>query len=456
MSQGFKDPYTVFRAHYEATGGLVQWKAVRSAFSNGIVEYDGLRGRFSSWEMFPLPQRTEEDFGVIRHVRGDSGELSWYQDTNAQVDINRDHHTLERRNLARLLNEYEHLNKDSAVFSLAFKPEEHVNGHLCYVVQLSNTVNSDTTLYYLGKDDLLLYAARQYQPDIDIYTSYSDFRRAGGLVFPFHLRTDIAPRQKRHEIWIDEIKLNHSMDAQLFQLPKSADAAVRFYGNSDAVRVPFELVDGGIYVSARIGNEEAIWQIDSGASASMIDLDYAHSLGLADAGQIKGFGFGGNFDVAFVDLPGLQLGTEQDGVGIGAITAMGYAHLADTSYEPVRYGVLGYDFLRHFIVHIDYAARIVTFYPASKPESLPHQPCWHDAPLQYRMPVISVCVAGQFQGEFSLDTGAQHSTFYRKYARKYGLDSRAGLEHVSRGIGGVTVDTLVRFSHMRLAGLNLA
>ncbi|MEA3465350.1 MAG: aspartyl protease family protein [Thermodesulfobacteriota bacterium] len=450
-----QNPHAIFCAHYQATGGLQRWQALRSSYSEGNVTYDGLSGTVKIWEQRPIQVRVEEDYGVIRESSGDSGECAWRLDYNGQLEVMRDPETLKRRQLAYYLSDFEHLNPHSSIFSLTLEAASDIDGRPCHVVCMKNSINSDVTWYYFAVDNLFLLASITHQPDIEIHSRYSDFRQVDGLSIPFSQRDDIHPRQKHRETKLTHVEIDPNLAASRFVVPEAQPTAITFPAGCAALQIPFLLAQGAIYLPVTVKNDTKWWVLDSGASSSVIDEDYARGLGLVPRGQIKGFGFCDNFDMSFVAVPQLQIGSTPSLLSLGAHTVMAYAGLADSSYEPLRYGILGYDFLSRFIVRIDYARRILTLYSPQHSQVADGQ--WIDAPLTYRMFTLPVQIDDRHSGRWSIDIGAEHSSFYAPYAQRHHLldRARARVEHVSQGLSGLSIDYFVRFESLTIAGFRL-
>lgn len=451
------DPYAIMTAHYQATGGLQRWKQLTTSYATGRVIYDGLSGTFKSWERDPLQSRLEEDFGIIRQVQGDNGVNAWRLDYNGQLELVRDPETLKRRELARLLSNFEHLNRQSRVFSLTLEGREQFNGHPCYVVRMENTLNTDITRYYVSVENLLMLASTTRQPDIAISSSYRDYRRIDGFLIAFHQSDDISPRQKHRETQLTSLVLNPDLDDAIFEVPQAQPPAIKFPSGQQQVTIPIMLVEGAIYIRVTIDNSCGWWLLDSGASNSVIDAGYARSLNLSPSGWIKGFGYGDNFDLSLVQLPGLSVGSKTEELHMAAHVVMSYAGLSDASYEPCLCGILGYDFISRFVVRIDYGHQYLTLHhPDWLPDSAPHE--WVDAPLKYHMFTVPVCVDDTYCGRWSLDLGAERSSINAPYIQRHHAlqDQRArGVEHVNKGLVSHSIDKLARFTSLEVGGWKL-
>ncbi len=137
------NPYVVLDEHYKAIGGLEKVKAEETEYLEGKMVFDGLEGTYKQWRQKPLRFRSEEDYGIINQTFGDNGEFSWMVDTNGKIQVQRDEETIKRRRIAKLLENFEHLNPHSEVFTLVSGGIEQIENTDCYVVKTTNNVNGD-------------------------------------------------------------------------------------------------------------------------------------------------------------------------------------------------------------------------------------------------------------------------------------------------------------------------
>ncbi|OHB32504.1 MAG: hypothetical protein A2X84_04370 [Desulfuromonadaceae bacterium GWC2_58_13] len=444
------DPHRIFRDHYQAVGGLERLKQIRTTSSEGRVRYDGLEGTFKSWSETPLRYRLEENYGIVNEVEGDDGLIRWRRDTNGQVENIRDEQTLKRRRIAALLEQFAHLDPDSPIFDLAFEGHAEVDGQDCYVVRMSNTINNDVTRYFFRVQDLRVIKTIDRQPDIEILTRYDDYRPVDGCAIPFHQESHILPRNKKKEVFLTHYRIDPPVDRSLFAIPPPATGAIRFPAGDRAENIPFRFIENLIYLPVTIGDDTRLWVLDSGASMSVIDADYAASLGLSVQGSIGGFGFGDLFQLAFVRLSPYRVGA----MDMPAQTIHAFKGLSAASYEPVRAGILGFDFLSHFVTRIDYARQTVSFY---RPEGFAYNGpgVVLDAPLKYRTFSVPVRIDDFPTARFSLDLGSHRSSFHHPYAQRHNLLGRQGVETVSRGMAGFSFERIVPFTTLTLGGYTL-
>jgi hypothetical protein len=444
-----EDPYDIMHRHYQAVGGLERLKTIATSRSEGRVHYDGLKGTFKHWEQRPLQRRTEEDYGIISHIEGDSGQASWFFDTNDQLLIIRDEDTLKRRRIALLLDRYEHLERNSPHFSLTFAGVATVRDRPCYEVILDNTINSDRSHFFFDTDTLLMVHSRHKQPDMEVESYYDDFREVDGIMVAFHLHSTFHPWEKTEEVWTESYAANPQVDPQLFQ-PPPRQKGFRIDDGATRATVPFQLIENLIYLEVAIGDDRRTWVLDSGASMSVIDHDYAEGLQLTAEGSIKGYGFGELFELSFVKIPEYRVGAIHfDGQKLYVSKG-----LAAKSYEPYMVGILGYDFLSRFVVELDYDLGLATFHD---PEAFHYRGTSTpiDAPLKYRTFALPVTVDDRYTSHWTIDLGSYHSSIHYPFAEKHALLERPGVDIVSQGMTSLSLERNILFDCLQVGDFRL-
>jgi len=440
----FSNPYHIMEQHYAAVGGLDRLKSLVSSQSEGRVHYDGLQGTYRHWEKRPLQHRTEEDFSIISQIEGDSGNYAWVHDTNGQLLIIRDEDTLKRRRISELLDRYEHLNRQSQYFSLTYGGITIIRNRPCYEVVLRNTINSDRGHFFFDTQTLYMTRSLYHQPDMEIESFYDDYKSVNGFIVPFHQHTTFHPWEKTEETWITGYSHDEIINDNLF-LPPPRKKDYRFPAGDVKATIPFHFSENLLYLPVTIGGDTQYWVLDSGASMSVIDHDYAEKLGLKVEGTIKGYGFGALFDLGFVKIPEYQVGEIQ----FDSQKVYVSKDLTARSYEPVMAGILGYDFLSRFVVELDYDKEQVTFH---SPESFVYtgNGAVVDAPLKYRTFSLPVTLDGKYTSLWSFDLGSYHSSIHYPFAEKHGLLERKGVEIVSQGMSGLSREVNIQFNCLQL------
>ena len=441
------DPYVIFQKHYDAIGGLQRLKAIKTFYCEGTTIYDGLEGRFKEWGKRSLKYRLEEDYSVITQVSGDNGKFSWLRDTNGKILIQRDEETIKRREIRKLLEDFEHLDPDSDKFSLAFESIQKINETDCYVVKMVNTINRDVTWNYFDLKTFYKVKSVTRQPDISVHSTFSDYRETDGVKHPFYEESIIFPRDKREVVRLSCFLINPEIDPSIFEPPEKDVRDFRFISPGMSEHIRFRLNENNIYLPVRIRSEERVWLLDSGASMSVIDADYAESLGLEPEGGIKGYGFGNNFELSFVTLPPFQV----KGVQFDPQKVYSFKGLSANFHEPDVAGILGYDFLSRFVVKINYAIKEMSLYD---PDRFYYNGPGRvmDAPLKNKTFSVVMTVDGTYSGKWSLDLGAFNTSFHFPFASEHHLLLRKGVDRISGGMADEYMERTVQFKTADLGG----
>ncbi|MCK4409857.1 MAG: aspartyl protease family protein, partial [Candidatus Eisenbacteria sp.] len=427
------DPYEVLARHYEALGGLDRVKSEETLHFEATLSVAGLEGTVRHWEADPDRSRTEVDLVVLTQTTGDNGEVAWEIGMNGKLRIEQDPNALARREISRRLALFEHLDPASDVFTVSLEGTEEVDGADCYVVRIASESDDVERVWYIDVADFLLRKSIDIQPDMQQHAIHSDYREVGGVLHAFRQDIEMLPLGQTQVIVTTQLETNVNIDPALFDPPADDTRDYSFTNDGNSVDVPFQFIERHIFLPVTVDCDESLWVLDSGASASVIDRDYAESLGLELSSEIKGQGAGNTVDVAFATLPPFSVrGIKFEEQQIAVIELAGL--FESTSDLDVR-GILGYDFLSRFVTRVDYANEMLTFYEPSQFE-YDGDGTVLDAPLRGNLFAVEATVDGVYGGRWMLDLGAGGMTFHAPYAKKHDLASRDGIYGVGFGAGG--------------------
>jgi len=444
------DPYAVYHKYYKAIGGLNRLKKITSSYTTGEKTVDQLAGHFKEWAKHPISYKTEENYRFITQFSGDNGHDAWNKDFNGNILVLKDKESRQRRQINKLLNQYEHLNRESSHFSLSYQGQAEVNNKPVHIVKMTNEINKDISWSYFDRDSFLLVKSVDKQPDIEIHTLYQDYRLTDGDIrIAFRTSSEILPRNKHESIVINEFYANPKLPEDTFKIPPESLSTISLKQGTNA-EIPFYLKDNLIYMPVWLNGQENLWIVDSGASHSLIDEDYAKQSGLVIHPGIKGFGFGGTFDLSYVKLP--SYGPQN--VQIENQTVYAFKGLTQRFGSPKIIGILGYDFLSRFVVKIDYAEQSIALYENSH-FNYKGNGKLISAPLKYNTFSLPVTLDKQFSGYWSIDLGAYDASLHYSYAKTNQLLQRKGLETISAGVGGVIVERTVKFDSLSIVGYEI-
>lgn len=231
---------------------------------------------------------------------------------------------------------------------------------------------------------------------------------------------------------------------------------ISFAKGTSALDVPFELYANVIFLRASVnGSEPLSFIFDTGAGINVVNAERAANLRLARAGGgVDAKGTGGSVTGS------LAVGAT---VSLPGVSALGQriAVLPIQSLEP-RVGrrvdgILGYDFIRGFVVEIDYERSTISFHD---PRSYRYAGRGAVVPLGMRRgtpfvrATIDLTRAASVAGEFEIDTGSDGALgVYDYFAKAHGLRARLPRTtgpQAGAGVGGDTSFVEARVRDFRL------
>jgi len=180
----------------------------------------------------------------------------------------------------------------------------------------------------------------------------------------------------------------------------------RFTAGQSSVRVPIELANDLIVLKVRVNGSRPLHFIfDTGASISVIDPQSARALGLRAKGKLNLDATGGSVQSGLIGPVSLSLvGVTVFKQPLATIDLDAFAPLFGYKID----GVIGYDFIKNFVVEIDYAAGLMSMYEsgsykyAGPGESIPLE-------LVEKTPFVRVRIVlngrEPIEGKFEIDTG---------------------------------------------------
>lgn len=149
--------------------------------------------------------------------------------------------------------------------------------------------------------------------------------------------------------------------------------------------------------------EDLLFLLDTGASASAIDLQTAEKLKLSFRGTSKIEGTTGVIEAKNTLLKKLSFGkATAKNLSIPARNLKGSLVPPGMRLD----GIVGYDFLRFFSVQIDFLNRIISFSPKAEKDSANRQITSIPFTLDNGIPRLKAILNGSLAADFRLDTGA--------------------------------------------------
>ena len=240
--------------------------------------------------------------------------------------------------------------------------------------------------------------------------------------------------------------------------PKRRESS-KFGASSDktALKVPFDLYGNNILVQIRINNAPPLWFVfDSGASINVINERTARKLGLESKGSSTLDANGGTVNGSLVENTTINLsGVKASGQRIAAVPLDA---LAAYSGRDVQ-GILGNNFIRNFVVEIDYAKRTLTFHNPQN-FNLAREPDAIELENHNGTPFIKaeLSIDGKetITDSFEVDTGSSGIfSINQPFAEKHRILKIVPQANTAQGVGGAGVGGDTSYIDARIESIRL-
>lgn len=222
--------------------------------------------------------------------------------------------------------------------------------------------------------------------------------------------------------------------------------------------IPFELVTRHILIQVKINNSGPLWFIfDTGDKVAIVDLGRAKSLGLSLQGEINvgGAGAGTVKGSTVRDASVSVIGAEENPQPVAlAIPLDGLAPRFGHDID----GIIGADFIKQFVVEIDYSARVLRLHDKARFVYSGSGETLRLTFIHGGYPIIDadIIVTGRppIKGRFILDFGSGGSlALHRPFVEQQSLPAPS--QKTIRVLGGGGVGGKITGRNGRIAGLKI-
>jgi predicted aspartyl protease len=218
-----------------------------------------------------------------------------------------------------------------------------------------------------------------------------------------------------------------------------------------ASKVKFRLAGGAqplILVPVRVNDEGPFdFILDTGAGTSLLSTELAKQLGVKIIGAKEGQSAGGKVSVSLARVDSLAVGeTRLPAIDVGIVDL---SHVGKTIGAQID-GDLGYNFIKHFRITIDYRKLEIRFEDPKRVEQFGNAPLT-EIPMRLANPakpliLVDVYANGRGPFQFAIDTGTSTSAITPELARQLGVTSAPiGAATTGGAQIAVTAGTLASF-----------
>jgi hypothetical protein len=466
--------------YVKASGGDSALQASTAVRVKGHLDAMRLEGDFEQWSQVPDKVSVRIHIGPLKLRTGYDGHSGWETDLNSQRV-----RALEGKELEKLQGdayfENEMWAREGQGGGTVKQGTASLRDGISYQsIDVQPPVGPARRLWFSEKTGLLARIITRFDNgESDLW--YSEYRRFGArrratvqdaLDPTLHVLLD-TERAKPDRYLVDSVWSAASFEDVVFAPPASRTGPIAWLQKAGVAKVPFRYGTRHVWIKVSInGAPPTDFLLDTGASLTAIDRDYAAKIGLIREGEFSAQGMGGSDAASFARVRSIRVG---GGAGDGVTLRdfkVGIVNLGE-GHEEVMWrkigGLLGYDFLSRFVVEIDYDRLQVTFRdPRGYDYRGPGEAL--DMKLLGGIPVVEARLGGECAGDFLVDVGNSfgvivHGSASRRCGMFRATSGHKQVKILTGGVGASFANWLCRLDSLSLgrftlvepiAGLSLA
>jgi len=434
------DPQAVLAQAKGASGGAA-WDALRTQHSKLGIVAGPLVGQAERWSELATGRSTVVfTMGPVSGAAGYDAQGPWVQDAAGDTQDEPDPTARELAVNAAYRDRLAFWYPERARARITYKERAEADGAIFDVIRITPDGGRPFELWINTETHLIERLVEREAVAVRT-EQYMDMRNVQGVTIPFRVRASRDGGQRDEIVTVDGMTFNEPLPPARLTRPPPPAPDFAFPAGRDAVEVPFEFIDGHVFVHVLLDGKRVRMLLDSGgnnvllpnvAAAVRAEVDGGSgALALARVGRmsIGGLVFERQAFVT-IDLAAFLRRVEGlDDIG----------------------GVLGAELFRRVVVKLDYTRLRATFLDPAR-----YRPSARGTTLPLLAPARTARVEGRVDGiagVFRVDTGNRGSlTLSQSFAAANGLaDRHRGIEAVN----GATVAGPLRATIARTASLTL-
>ena len=442
------DSFSLLREMYLATGGN-GWSGVPGAEASGSYDMGGLKGTFH--QVIDLQNGRDVltyDVGTTRGQQGTEQTASWWMDEKGLVTVQEAPEALADAATQSYEDRNGWFHPDSNVHP-RYLGSRQENGRSFYQVQVQPPAGRSLTLWIDSDTHRLDRVVWLDSHQRENTTVFSDYRQVNRIWYPFVQRSSTGDPDSDVTMTITKLRVRPELTEHDFAPPLSTTHDARLL-RGESSTIPFLLKDGMIVVNVSVDGKPPLpFVLDSGA-LNVLTPEAAKSLQVAMQGDLSANGVGnGQVNAHLAHIKTYQVGSAELSDQSFIILPLPRAFTDNGKQEPVA-GLIGYEFLRRFVVSIDYHHRELT---VALPGKTGEAERGTRVPLLFdgRHCFIAASVDGA-PGYFGIDTGDDGAlTLFGSFFSAHHIPIETpGIEGFQGGVGGNASTLLTRVNSLSL------
>jgi hypothetical protein len=293
---------------------------------------------------------------------------------------------------------------------------ETTGAKAAYVIEVKRPQYKHPEWVFVDKSTSLVTRVEWISGKRRVVNVYDDYRTTDGHSDPWHIHDSDGRAQLDYDWHRTALVHPPSIDAARFAPPPSTSHVLLGFDGTTAL--PAQMHYGEFIVRVSVGGRGLDFLIDSASPFSIIDREVAHDLNLLTFGAITQLDDGTK--VAYT--------TRLDDATVGPLRFQNFVLQSETYNYRVSdstkvVGILGYDFLANFVLHIDYTDGTLELIPKSQfqPSAIADS---YNIPLllDNGKPMVSMGIGEAIAPHVILDTASPFSIISGPYIDAHNTD----------------------------------
>jgi hypothetical protein len=360
--------------------------------------------------------REDQTLGPNHTVAGRSGGTTWQIDANGQLSVGSD------------------LHRGDEIDDLALEATHHTGVTLlgdvatpvrAYVVKVDPAGGRLEYRFY-DQTTFLLDRIEEIRGSRRLMLTFDDYRTTQGQTNAWHAHSSDGFATNDSDRILQTLQIGAPVSAAETEMPSARTALIA--EASLPAQIPVALSGDMFVVPVKMGPHTVNFILDSGADGIVVDSGVVEALGIKEYGRITSE-TAGTYVESDIVIPAMTIGP----LTLSQVHAesLPFAQLTDSG-QPIG-GLLGYDFIRDAVWHLNYQAGSLEALP---PGAFVPPPSARAFAVRFddNVPILSIGIDGQTAAAFVLDTGAYRCAMFSRYLAVHQK------EFADRGLGQAMTD----------------
>ena len=239
--------------------------------------------------------------------------------------------------------------------------------------------------------------------------TFSDYRTTSGRTEPWRVHTSDGFATNDGDKVLQSLQIGGPVSASELNVPAGGPPLIS--PPASPLQIPVQMSGDVVVVPIKMGGHTVDFILDSGAADIVVDSSVCDALGIKQYGRITSE-TAGTYVESEVVLPSMAAGTLQ----LQNVHARSLPFTQWTDAGTPIAGLLGYDFIRDGVWHVNYqngTLEVISpsaFKPPAAAQALP-------VTFDDNVPTLGITLNGVAAPAFVLDTGAYRSTLFSRFVR---------------------------------------